>query len=131
MESLFKPGKWLVLFCAAFLLVWMGLQYVANDRLKKEAEIIGKQIFTWTWPGEFTSSAQITDVSVVQKTDKDAVVMVKGQQQVITEQKNDHGTNTLDCTARLTFYKMSGENPKTKKIEDYWILGQVDFPEVE
>ena len=142
MEKLFVPGKWLVVFCALFLVVWFGLQHVSNKRLIEEAKLIGNTIFSWTWPGQWQSDAEITDVSVVQKTDKDAVVVIKGTQRLSYPADAGHSTKAaqgesqnkeekVNCSATLSFYKMSSENPETKKIEDYWVLGQVDFPEVE
>ena len=135
MENLFRPGKWLVIFCAIFIGVWFVLQFVSQSRLKEEAKVIAQQVFSFRWPGEGTSQAQVTDVNVVQKSDKDAVVKIRGRQNINYETMGGASdttarNETVDFSATLTFYKMSGENPTTKKVEDYWVLGQVDFPEV-
>lgn len=128
MENLFRPGKWLVLFCGVFILLYGVLQYVSNTRLKQEATIVGATIFTWSWPGgNFESQAKITDANVVQKGSNDAVVKVKG-----TQVYKDLGgpenkvvaakTETVDCSATLHFYRMSNKN------KDYWVLGKVEIP---
>ncbi len=144
MENLFRPGKWLVLFCGVFVLLWGVLQFVSNSRLKQEAEVVGKGLYTWSWPGDnWRSTADITDATVTQKTDHDAVVEIKGKQtlayypqassatlipaskdgpsQFIIAGKPDQ-TETVDFSATLTFYRMSEQN------KDYWVLGKVDFP---
>ena len=134
MENFFKPGKWLVLFCGVFVLLWGVLQYVSNARLKQEAQIAGQDIFTWAWPGDnWNSRAEITDASVVKKSENDAVVLVKGRQYLsylppgaastAPNAAASGGENeTVDCSAKLTFYKMSVRN------KDYWMLGKVEFP---
>lgn len=119
MENLFRPGKWLVLFCGIFLLLYAALQYVANARLKQEAEILGGQIFNWQWPGDnWTSHAQVMSADIIRRTDKDAVVQVKAKQTLQMAKQSE----TDDCTATLTFYKRSVQN------KDYWQLGEVQFP---
>jgi hypothetical protein len=153
MENLFRPGKWLVLFCGVFVLLWGVLQYVSNARLKEEAEQVGQNLFTWSWPGDnWESVGNITDASVIQKTDKDAVVAVKGKQTLmfypdasemkLVPVKSETGqaaanakprliwqapgkpehVETIDCSATLTFYRRSEHN------KDYWVLGKVEFP---
>lgn len=120
MEKLFRPGKWLVLFCGVFVLLWGVLQYVSNSRLKEEAEIIGASLFTWTWPGDdWSSRAEISSADVVSKTETGAVVKVTGKQ---TLNLSAGVTETADCAATLTFYKLSEKN------KDYWVLGKVEFP---
>ncbi len=129
MENLFRPGKWLVLFCGVFVLLWGVLQYVSNARLKEEASIVGNDIFTWAWPGDnWKSQGKITDADVVQKSTNDAVVKIKGKQ-TLTAFKPGRQLNeatgeseTVDCSATLSFYRMSEKN------KDYWMLGKVEFP---
>lgn len=129
MENLFRPGKWLVLFCGVFVLLWAVLQYVSNQRLKEEASMTAERIFTWMWPGDnWQSKADIVTADVVQKGANDAVVKVKGKQtltffqpgQSINESKGE--SETVECAATLSFYRMSVKN------KDYWMLGKVDFP---
>lgn len=145
MENLFRPGKWLVLFCGVFILLWAVLQYVSNARLKEEAQLVGQRIFSWSWPGDNCQArTTITDTSVLRKTDRDAIVMVKGKQTVtyyepgqdkfrLMQDKQPPGLHyiamtgaarheeTADCAAKLTFYRMSQQN------KDYWVLGNVEF----
>ena len=143
MENLFKPGKWLVLFCGVFVLLWGVLQYVSNARLKEEAQMVARDIFTWAWPRDnWRSRAEITDAAVVKKSENDAIVLVKGRQHLgympsgavdaaadagkkgesatANVASNDSG-ETVDCAAKLTFYRMSVKN------KDYWMLGKVEF----
>jgi hypothetical protein len=125
MENLFKPGKWLVLFCGLFVLLWGVLQYVSNARLKEEAERWGAIVFTWNWPGDqWSSRAEMTEASVLRKTDHDAVVRIKGKQYLTAGVPGDKLTNSeaVDCAAVLTFYKRSVHD------KDYWELGEVEFP---
>jgi hypothetical protein len=121
MENFFRPGKWFVLFCGVFVLIYAALQYVSNSRLKTEAQIVGSHIFTWKWPGSAClSQAEITDAQILRKTESDAVVQVKGKQSLLNDSAK--GTANEECTAILTFYKRSIHN------QDYWELGQVQFP---
>jgi len=117
MENIFRPGKWLVLFCGVFVLLWGVLQYVSNARLKEEATQIGTGIFSWTWPDGASSKTQITDADVVQKNANDAVVKIKGKQTLAL------AANPVveDVEATLYFYKTSIDN------KDYWMLGKVEF----
>lgn len=121
-NKIFSPGKWFVIFCGLFVLVWLGLQYVANMRLQEDAKIAANEVFTWDWPqiGEqkWASKAEITDVSVVQKTDNDAIVKVKGKQQVVFISGDGPGqSEVVDCGATLNFYKKNNQ----------WQLGRVEL----
>lgn len=122
MEKLFRPGKWLVLFCGVFLLLYGVLQYVSNARLKEEASLLGKNIFTWTWRGvDWRSEAEITNADVVQKSANDAVVKIKGRQTLLVSEDRT-APEVVDCSATLTLYRTSIKN------RDYWVLGKVEFP---
>lgn len=123
MENLFRPGKWLVLFCGMFVLLWGVLQYVSNARLKEEATLVGNGIFTWSWPeGDYISKGDITDASVVQKNANDAVVKVKGKQTLGPQSTIASNPEVVDVEATLYFYKTSIDN------KDYWMLGKVELP---
>jgi hypothetical protein len=123
MENLFRPGKWLVLFCGVFIVLFGALQFVSNARLKEEAQIVGAGIFTWNWPGDnWSSHARITEANVLHKGDKDAVVQVTGKQFLTGAATAGGKEETADCSATLTFYKRSHQN------KDYWELGEVQFP---
>lgn len=122
MENIFRPGKWLVLFCGVFLLLYGVLQYVSNARLKEEATMVGTGIFTWSWPGEYESRAQITDADVVTKNANDAVVKIRGKQIMGSEATIASNPQTEDIEATLYFYKTSIDN------KDYWMLGKVELP---
>jgi hypothetical protein len=123
MENIFRPGKWFVLFCGMFIILWGVLQYVSNARLKEEATMIGAGIFTWSWPGgDFASKGQITDASVVQKNANDAVVKIKGKQSFGPESTIASNPEVVDVEATLYFYKTSIDN------KDYWMLGKVELP---
>lgn len=121
-NKIFSPGKWFVFFCAVFILVWLGLQFVANMRLQEEAKIAANEVFTWDWPRlgdeKWASKAEITDVSVVQKTDKDAIVKVKGKQTIVFISGNGPGqSEVVDCGATLSFYRSKNQ----------WQLGRVEL----
>jgi hypothetical protein len=128
MENLFRPGKWLVLFCGLFVLLWAVLQYVSNQRLKLVAQEAANDVFTWNWPGDWRSSGEITEASVLKKDDHDAVVKVKGHQVLtfltpgVKPDPTSQKTETVDCSATLSFYRKSVNN------KDYWVLGKVEFP---
>jgi hypothetical protein len=123
LENLFRPGKWLVLFCGLFILLWGVLQYVSNLRLKQEATQVAESVFTWVWPGDdYVSKAQITDAAVVQKNANDAVVKVKGKQTLGLASTIASNPEIVDLEATLYFYKKSIKN------KDFWMLGKVEFP---
>jgi len=124
MEKIFRPSKWFVLFCGLLVLVWAGLQAVANMRIADHAKLIAAQIYTWSWTGpNWRSKAEITEARVVQRTDTDAIVKVRGRQ-VLTSFPEGHPddfknarSEVVDCSATLTFYRSSSN----------WILGKVEL----
>lgn len=125
MEKLFS-WKVLVSFCALFIVTYIMLQTVSNMRLESEAQMIGDGIFSWNWPDanwDWQSRGQITEASIVRKSDNDAVIKVTGKQ-IITERQpgqsldNSAGrSETVDCSATLTLYRKSNK----------WVLGRVDL----
>lgn len=124
MERIFRPNKWFVIFCALLILVWVGLQCVANLRLAEEAKSCGLHVFTWAWPNlGWNSSAEVTEASVLKKTDTDAVVKIQGRQVVkfspsgLNEAAGKNRSEVVDCNATLTFYRASG----------HWVLGKVEL----
>ena len=125
MEKIFHPNKWFVLFCGLLVLVWAGLQAVANMRIADEARLAGRRIFSWEWPGRsWFSRAEITDAKVVRRTDTDAIVKIKGHQYLNVPQaadpadKGKEKSEVVDCHATLTFYRSSNR----------WMLGKVELP---
>jgi|SRR5215471_9453312 len=125
MESIFRPNKWFVLFCALLIVVWGGYQIVANMRIADEAKLIGHDMFTWDWPElGWSSRAQITDATVVRRSDTDAIVKIKGEQrmtslrQATSESKESPQPSVVDLNATLTFYRLSND----------WVLGRVELP---
>ena len=132
MESIFRPNKWFVLFCALLILVWGGYQLVANMRIANEAKLIGQDIFTWDWPElGWSSNGLITDATVVRRNDTDAIVKIKGKQlirslrsgaQAAKDSQQSSGTTTpdqvMEANATLTFYRLSNN----------WVLGRVELP---
>ncbi len=125
MENIFRPNKWFVLFCGLLIVVWGGYQIVANMRVADEAKTAGKGIFTWDWPDHgWSSSAEITEATVVQRSDTDAIVKIKGEQRLTSSRLNASGEQeserpeVVDLSATLTFYRSSNN----------WVLGRVELP---
>lgn len=124
-----KVFSWpvLVTICGIFIAVWIALQAVSTMRLEAEAQMLGAKIFSWNWPGEnWQSRAEITETSIIRKGDNDAVIRIKGKQHVsLVDEKSggkaldikEQSSETVDCTAVLTLYKMSGK----------WVLGRVEL----
>ncbi|MBI4533982.1 MAG: hypothetical protein HY711_08535 [Candidatus Melainabacteria bacterium] len=124
MENIFRPSKWFVVFCGALVVVWAVLQLVSNLRVADEAKRQAREIFAWQWPGKnLVSSAEITEATVVRRTDTDAIVRVKGRQTIktinagTTEGVNKESTEAVDCGAILTFYRSS----------NHWVLGKAEL----
>lgn len=123
MEKLFS-WKVLVSFCTVFLLSWILLQTVSNMRLEAEAQLIGESLFAWSWPSQsWQSKAEITQASIVRKSDNDAIIKISGKQTISSPEAPGALDNsptqpqTVDCSATLTLYKESGK----------WILGRVEL----
>lgn len=121
-NKIFSPGKWFVGFCALFLVVYGGLQFVANMRLQEVAKDYAYDVFTWNWSQggqqKWASKAEITDVSVVQKSANDAIVKVKGKQEIsLTTGDGPGQSEVVDCGATLNFYKKNNQ----------WELGRVEY----
>jgi len=125
MESIFRPNKWFVMFCALLIAVWGGYQTVANMRIANEAKLVGQDIFTWDWPDlGWSSRAQITDATVVRRSDTDAIVKIKGEQRMTSSRQSAPGQQeqqrpaVVNLNATLTFYRLSND----------WVLGRVELP---
>lgn len=121
-DKIFSPGKWFVIFCALFILVWLGLQYVANMRLQEVGKLYANEVYTWSWTEDpnrkWASSAEITDVSVVEKKPNDAIVKVKGKQHIsLTSGDGPGQSEVVDCGATLNFYRRNNQ----------WELGRVEY----
>src|SRR6185437_12626394 len=123
MDNLFRPGKWLVLFCGVFVLLFATLQYVSNEVLRQTATDWAGRIFTWNWtPVNWASHIHIDNVKVISKNEHHAVVEVTGKQFAsFAADGAKTPEEASDCKVRLTFYKRSEHD------KDYWELGQVLF----
>lgn len=132
MEKLFRPNRIFVIFCLLLIFVWVGLQYVSNLRVSEVAREEALEVFDWNWPGRLSSNAEITDVSVLGRSENEAKVRVKARQTLTklasVDENNDGqrqpetqtsgGADTKDDTACvLTLYR-SNRN---------WVLGKVEF----
>lgn len=124
MENIFRPSKWFVLFCGVLVLVWAFLQLVSNLRVADEAKIQASKIYSWQWPEKnLKSSAEITDATVVRRTDTDAIVKVNGRQTLqsmiagTVQGVSKEASEVVDCSATLTFYRSSNN----------WVLGKVEL----
>lgn len=132
MEKLFRPNRIFVIFCLLLIFVWVGLQYVSNLRVSEAAREEAQQIFDWNWPGQLVSNAEITDVSVLGRTENEAKVRVKARQTLtklaaVDEKQSDKnrpetqpagGAAVKDDTACvLTLYRSDRK----------WVLGKVEF----
>ena len=119
-ERLFQP-KYFVWFCGLFLLVFGALQYVADARLKAEAQRWGTYVFNWDWPGSrWRSQTRIVQADVINKDEHDATVRVKGEQMLWLDSGSQ--SKTVACTALLKLYRRGTERG------DVWELGEVQFP---
>lgn len=123
MEKIFS-WKVLVSFCGVFIVTWAALQTVSNMRLESEAQLIGDNIFSWSWPGaNWQSKAEMTEASIIRKGDNDAVIKVSGKQTLTIHEPADSLDNstgrseTVDCSAVLTLYRHGGK----------WELGKVEL----
>jgi len=132
MEKLFRPNKIFVIFCLLLIIVWVGLQYVSNMRITQAATAEAQEVFDWDWPGHVSSNVEITNVSVLNRSDNEAKVRVKAKQMLRkvadlavekdkkTSQESsrtDSGSSTSDTACVLTLYR-SDRN---------WVLGKVEF----
>jgi hypothetical protein len=121
MEKIFRPGKWFVLFCGLFVLVWGARQYVSNAVLRDDAQRYAAYVFNWQWAGsDWASQANIVETDVLNHDDNDAVVKVKAHQQ-FRQHANDQ-LAVADCSAILKLYKRSTAHGVI------WELGEVQFP---
>ncbi|MBA3856091.1 MAG: hypothetical protein C0507_04205 [Cyanobacteria bacterium PR.3.49] len=131
MEKLFRPNKIFVIFCLLLIIVWVGLQYVSNMRITEAATAEAEEVFDWSWPGQVSSKVEITNVSVLNRSDNEAKVRVKAKQTLTklvdalgAPDKKDgsstaatSGPSTSDTACVLTLYR-SDRN---------WVLGKVEF----
>lgn len=119
-EKVFRPSKWFVLFCALLVIVWVTWKMVANMRLADDAKYYGQDIFTWDWPDKnWRSQVEIKNAKVIKADGTQAVVEVKGRQRLTSAGPDDNmtDTETVDCSAVLTFYRSSNR----------WVLGRVEL----
>lgn len=117
MEKLFRPNKWFVAFCGILIVVFVSLQYVSRMRLQHLAEAWGAEIYTWNWPGaDLHSSAKMTKVDIVKKSESDAVIRVTGMQSLDQSGSSQKHSET-ECSALLNFYKSNND----------WVLGKVEL----
>lgn len=128
-----KVFSWPVLvgICGVFLLVWISLQFLSAMRLQEEAKLIAGDIYSWSWPGDWQSTGEMTDAAIVRRTDNDAVVKVSGKQ-TLKFKGNNPGeksidsasgrSETVDCSVTLTLYRQG-----TKQAGYKWVLGRVEL----
>ena len=117
-ENLFRPNKWFVGFFALFVVIWLIGQFVGNVRVGDDAKFYGAHIFTWRWPSmKWRSRADMTDARVIKKTGTEAIVEVRGKQEISGDGSRGNDVESDDCSATLTFYKYSNR----------WELGRVDL----
>ena len=123
MEKIFSWPV-LVSFCAIFIVCWVALQSVSNMRVEAKAQFFGDKIFSWNWPDEkMQSRGEITEASIVKKSDNDAIVKISGKQVLTVNPGTDSldnspgKTETVDCAAVLTLYRKNND----------WELGRVEF----
>ena len=110
MERIFSFNKWFVFFCGFFVLVWLALQVVTNERVVEIAKENAQQVFSWQWPDMgWGEEANIAEAKVLKLTKTDAKVRIVGRQ------KSDSGEKELSAT--LTLYRQGRD----------WILGRVEF----
>lgn len=114
----------LVSFCAIFIVTWVALQSVSNMRVEAKAQMYGDKIFSWNWPDQnMQSRAEITEASILKKSDNDALVKISGKQLLTVRSGTDSldnppgKTDTVDCSATLTLYRKNND----------WELGRVEF----
>lgn len=115
MEKLFSINKWFVFFCGFFVLVWLALQTVINQRIVEIAKMDAREVFSWQWQDKgWSQEADITEAKVLKLTRADAKVRIKGTQRT-TYITGENSTEELAAT--LILYR-EGKN---------WILGKVEF----
>ena len=135
MEKLFRPNRIFVIFCLLLIIVWLGLQYVSNMRVSEVARMEAAEVFDWKWPGQVSSNVEITDVSVLSKSENEAKVRVKAKQtftKLASAETANHcnqeksapetqptqgAASSSDTACVLTLYR-SNRN---------WVLGKVEF----
>lgn len=112
MEKLFSINKWFVFFCGFFVLVWLALQAVTNQRIIEIAKLYAGDVFSWQWQDMgWGEMAQITDAKVLKLTKTDAKVRILGMQRAIAP-----GGNIEELEATLTLYR-EGKNWKLARVE--------------
>lgn len=131
MAKFFRGGKLLVAFFALFIIVWLILKMVSNERLQAESQLLAEDVFTWIWPDRgFRSSAKFWSAEILSRGEHEAVVKVKGKQTLTrlkallaapegSVDKESGQSETVDCAARLHLYLSN------KK----WVLGSVEILE--
>lgn len=85
MERFFSPSKWFVGFCALFIIVWLALGYIRDQRIKEEAMLLIDKHFSFRYPvGDGTQKilceAQSESAKIIKRTTTDALVEVTGKQ---------------------------------------------------
>src|SRR5688572_6506125 len=131
----------LIVFLVVLGGVLVALQVVKSSHLEQVAVAEAEEIYSWVWPaGEapttsssggdsfaaalWSSRMKVKETNIVSRTDKDAVVKVKGVQTVaglkpgVNPVDNDkEHRETVECSATLTFYRRN----------DRWELGRAEF----
>jgi hypothetical protein len=123
MEKTFSSNRLFVYFCAALIIIWVGLQLVSNSLMSALAERDGVALYQWQWPQfRLHSTIDSLKTEVVSRSPTEAVVKIVGRQRLCREATNGKSWREVgkptDVSAVLTYYQSN------KK----WILGRVDLP---
>jgi len=138
MEKLFRPNRIFVIFCLLLIIVWLGLQYVSNMRVSEAARVEAAEVFDWKWPGQVSSNAEITDVSVLSKSENEARVRVKAKQTFTKltaadyKEKSDQNNNEKSAPATQPAQGSASSSDTACVLTLYrsnrnWVLGKVEF----
>lgn len=137
MEKLFRPNRIFVIFCLLLIFVWLGLQYVSNMRVSEAARSEALEVFDWKWPGQVASNVEITDVSVLTKSENEAKVRVKAKQTLTKLAGDDQDTKKRDDpkTTSPEIQPASGAASQSDtacvltlyRSNRNWVLGKVEF----
>lgn len=138
MEKIFRPNRIFVIFCLLLIFVWLGLQYVSNMRISEAASSEALEIFDWQWPGQVDSRAEITNVSVLSKSENEARVRVKAKQTLTklaeavadSTKKKDNSNNSNSVTQPASAPASSSDTACVLTLyrsNRNWVLGKVEF----
>lgn len=116
MEKFFSPSKWFVGFCGLFIIVWLALGYIRDQRIKEEAMLLVDKHFSYRYPigdgsKKVLCEAQSENAKIIRRTTTDAQVQVSGKQ-----------IRTIDGVKTESAFKGS---ITLYKNENIWRVGQL------